>query len=252
MWSRSRRKRGNTEVPHQTVGASTRGHEWGLSALWKREPAHTWSFGPFLPCLGCLSLTPSLPISCRSSSTPSGWLRVGWAPKARRWPTTATRARSRAFAPSWRCKGAAPILKATHLPTMRASTLTASCRLGTIRNTKPNRYQTGQIKGRMFLTNDTEQFLLINHFLSVMILMMIQWLWQSSGNELAGLKSKQFCLETKWIMMWCLVLCICSSSWLLVYWTRTRMWLSSHSQMQFCATCRSGRLYLTLESLTWL
>lgn len=72
-----------------------------------------------------VSLTLSVLASCRSSSTLSGWPRADWAPKARRWPTTASRARSRPFGPSWRCKGAAPILMATRLTMTRASTLTA-------------------------------------------------------------------------------------------------------------------------------
>ena len=60
----------------------------------------------------------------RSSSTLSGWLRVDWAPKARLWPTVASRARSRASAPSWLCKRPTPVPMATHQPTMKASILT--------------------------------------------------------------------------------------------------------------------------------
>lgn len=122
MRGRSRRERVSTEVPHQTAGASTRGHERGLSALRRREATRPWSIS--ILCLS-LSLTRSPLAWCRSSSTLSGWLRAGWVPKARRWPTTASRARSRPFAPSWRCKGAAPVPMATCLPVTRASTLTA-------------------------------------------------------------------------------------------------------------------------------
>lgn len=64
-------------------------------------------------------------LSCRSSSTLSGWPRAAWAPKARRWPTTASRARSGPFAPSWPCRGAAPIPTATRPPMTRTSTLKA-------------------------------------------------------------------------------------------------------------------------------
>lgn len=100
--------------------------------------AHSSLTPPFSICPA--SLVP------RSISTLSGWLHADWVPKARLWPTAATRARSRAFAPSWLCKRATLVPMVTRLPMMRASTLTAWYHRATIRSTKPNRYRGGERK----------------------------------------------------------------------------------------------------------
>lgn len=82
----------------------------------------------------------------RSISMLSGWLHADWVPKARLWLTAASRARSRASAPSWLCKRATLVPTVTRLPMMRPSTLTAWYHHATIRSTKPSRYGRGERK----------------------------------------------------------------------------------------------------------
>jgi len=88
----------------------------------------------------CLSFFPSVVCVCRSSNMLSGWLDVGWPPKARVLQTAVSRARSKVSVRSWLCKSQTPVPMATQMPATKASILTVWYHHATIRSISPNRY----------------------------------------------------------------------------------------------------------------